>query len=50
METVDAATGQLAPRKVGRRKRKRAEVDEDISKEDCEQGVVQKSPKRKVCD
>ena len=43
-ETVDAATGQKAPKKPGKRKRKRLEVDEE---KDSDMSGVECSPKRK---
>lgn len=46
--TVDAATGQKAPKKVGR-KRKRSEVEgEDPGKGDELINIGEKNPKRKV--
>lgn len=47
METVDAATGQLAPQKAGKRKRKRQEADE-VPEDGNDLRVAERSPKRKV--
>ena len=53
LESVDAATGQKAPKKVGR-KRKRSELDGESPERDEERMNVEvKDPKRKVgkkCD
>ena len=47
-ESIDAATGQKAPKKVGR-KRKRSEVDGECPDKDEERmNIEDKSPKRKV--
>lgn len=47
-ESVDAATGQKAPKKVGR-KRKRAEVDAESPERDAERmNIEEKDSKRKV--
>jgi hypothetical protein len=48
IESVDAATGQKAPKRVGR-KRKRSEVDGEIPERGEERmNVEEKDPKRKV--
>ena len=48
-ENVDAATGQKAPQKAGR-KRKRSEVDgKSPEKGDEHVDVEERDPKRKVC-
>lgn len=47
-ETVDAATGQNASQKTGKRKRKRLEVDEDDLGTGGEEGALESGPKRKV--
>ena len=47
-ESADAATGQKAPKKVGR-KRKRSEVDKESPERDAEPvNIEEKDPKRKV--